>query len=190
LRPSAADEPPPTSATPEEATAKALAVIGPRPWNQRACDVLIRKYGGTAPGARVTKALRPLVAKAGEDAVLAAFARYVDETEAEFFSPERFATTFGRWAPRSPPSQSAPKDAAAAWLTAARTTPQQLAEEFSAWCRENEADPGVGSVRDRWRKVKGVPFECAPLIDAALKRAKVPEDRLAALRQQAEGSKA
>jgi hypothetical protein len=67
------------------------------------------RYGGTAPGARITKALRPLVARLGEAAVLAAFDRYTQETEAEYFSPERFATTYGHWAgtPRPPPPSAA-----------------------------------------------------------------------------------
>lgn len=66
-------------------------------WNQAACRIVTERYGGTAPGGRITKALRPLVGKHGEAAVLSAWARYLDETDAEYLSPERFATTFTHW---------------------------------------------------------------------------------------------
>lgn len=66
-------------------------------WNQAACGIVTARYGGTAPGGRITKALRPLVGRHGEETVLSAWSRYIDETEAEYLSPERFATTFSNW---------------------------------------------------------------------------------------------
>jgi hypothetical protein len=91
-------------------------------WNQRACDVVIQRYGGTAPGGRITKALRPLVGKHGDEAVLQAWTRYVDETPAEFLSPEKFATVFGRYvgdagAPANSGGRRIPEMGTAAALT-------------------------------------------------------------------------
>lgn len=66
-------------------------------WNQRAVAVVTERYGGTAPGGRITRALRPLVTKHGEEAVLSAWAHCVEDTPAEYLSPEKFATTYNRW---------------------------------------------------------------------------------------------
>lgn len=95
------------SKTEERTTATDLppsAAVTPasRPWNQRACELFIARYGGIAPGARITKALRLLVTKHGEEAVLLAWGRYLDETEAEYVSVERFASTYGHWSGATP----------------------------------------------------------------------------------------
>lgn len=67
------------------------------PWNQQACEDWIERFNGTAPGGRIGKALKPLVAKHSWEAVRPAWKRYLESSEPEFVSPEKFASTYGSW---------------------------------------------------------------------------------------------
>ena len=66
-------------------------------WSREACDLWISRFGGTAPGGQIGKAMKPLVDRHGWLAVRAAWQSYLGQTEAEYASPTRFASTFGRW---------------------------------------------------------------------------------------------
>lgn len=67
-------------------------------WNRQACEDWIARYGGTAPGARIVKALKPLVTKHGWVYVRAAWLYYLSQTQGKFGpGPEKFASTFGEW---------------------------------------------------------------------------------------------
>jgi hypothetical protein len=66
-------------------------------WSREACDDWISRFGGTAPGGQIGKAMKPLVDRHGWAAVRAAWQSYLGQTEAEYASPARFASTFGRW---------------------------------------------------------------------------------------------
>lgn len=66
-------------------------------WSREACDDWIARFGGTAPGGQIGKAMKPLVDRHGWAAVRAAWQSYLGQTEAEYASPTRFASTFGRW---------------------------------------------------------------------------------------------
>jgi len=66
-------------------------------WSREACDCWIARFGGTAPGGQIGKAMKPLVDRHGWLAVRAAWQSYLGQTEAEYASPTRFASTFGRW---------------------------------------------------------------------------------------------
>lgn len=76
----------------------ALAKPGPKAWSREACDDWIARYGGTAPGGVIGKSLEALVRKHGWERVRPAWQRYLGETEAEYVSAPRFASTFGHWA--------------------------------------------------------------------------------------------
>jgi hypothetical protein len=75
-------------------------------WSREACDDWISRFGGTAPGGRIGKALKPLVKAYGWREVRPAWACYLALGEAEFASPQRFAATYGRWS-GDRPEQSA-----------------------------------------------------------------------------------
>lgn len=113
--------------TTETDNGTALVSLAPTPpkeavpvrWNDLACGLFIRRYGGTAPGGRITKALRPLVTKHGEEVVLRAWESYLEETEAEYVSSERFSATFGRWEKgmgRKKTTTDRTRDALTSWL--------------------------------------------------------------------------
>ena len=70
-------------------------------------DVWKAKYGGDPAYGRLGKALKPLLAAHAPDVVLRHWTHYLDQTEAEFASPERFAQTFGRWSPDHVPELTA-----------------------------------------------------------------------------------
>jgi len=96
-------------ATAAEATAFAIRKLGPAPWSREACDDWIERFGGTAPGGVIGKALKPLVNRHGWSEVRPAWRSYLEQTEAEFASAPRFAATYGRWAGSSaPPARAAP----------------------------------------------------------------------------------
>jgi hypothetical protein len=69
-------------------------------------DAWKSRYGGEPAYKRLGKALKPLCATNTPDVVLRHWTYYLDQTEAEYASPERFAATFGRWSPDqvAPPS--------------------------------------------------------------------------------------
>lgn len=120
----------------------------PPSWNHSACEALIRRYGGTAPGARITKALRPLVEKYGSEVVLEAWGGYLDETPAEYASAERFASTYGRWAKKAKPTDEPPtpeSQEALDWLEArggilaVRVKADGSGLSRAAWCQREGA---------------------------------------------------
>jgi len=99
--------------TPPEqpSSASALAKVEPVEaevisWSRAACDDWIARFGGTAPGGQIGKALLPIVKRHGWEFVRKAWCRYLAQTEAQYASPQRFSATFGRWsglAPDPPP---------------------------------------------------------------------------------------
>jgi hypothetical protein len=66
-------------------------------WSIEACDDWISRYGGTAPGGRIGKAIEPLVKAHGWDSVRPVWQRYLTEKDAEFANPQEFAGKFGLW---------------------------------------------------------------------------------------------
>lgn len=72
-------------------------------WSKQACDDWIDRYGGTAPGGQIGKALKPLVEKHGWPAVRQAWRSYLEQSDGEFASASRFAATYGRWSGAAPP---------------------------------------------------------------------------------------
>lgn len=77
-------------------------------WSREACDEWIERFGGTAPGARIGRALKPLVHRHGWPGVRPAWRKYLGQTEAQYASAERFAATFGNWTGTAP--DPAPRD--------------------------------------------------------------------------------
>ena len=110
-------EPPPTEATPAEARSRALSVLGPPPWSREACDDWILRFGGTAPGGQIGKALKPLVVAHGWTEVRVAWRGYLAQVEAEFASASRFASTYGRWSGTVLSPQARPGKPTAAEVT-------------------------------------------------------------------------
>ncbi len=72
-------------------------------WSREACDAWIGRFGGTAPGGQIGKALKPLVDRHGWSEVATAWRSYLTQTDAEYASPSRFAATYGRWSGTAPP---------------------------------------------------------------------------------------
>ena len=68
------------------------------PWSHRACELWVERFGGTVNGGKIGKSLKPLIAKYGDQPVLAAWQRYLNGKEAEFASPADFATKYREWA--------------------------------------------------------------------------------------------
>jgi uncharacterized protein YdaU (DUF1376 family) len=96
-----------------------VPVVKPRKesWSRDACDVWIERFGGTAPGGQVGKALKPLVDQHGWEEVRDSWRSYLAQTEAEYASPSRFASTYGNWVsatgpapPGAPPRGKPTKD--------------------------------------------------------------------------------
>lgn len=88
---------PPTPPPKEgEANASPLTPAAPS-WSDEACRIWVERFGGTANGGRIGKALKPLVVKYGKDEVLAVWRKYLDEKDAEFATPQDFAAKFGEW---------------------------------------------------------------------------------------------
>jgi hypothetical protein len=71
-------------------------------WSHEACEVWREVAGGTPPGGRIGKALKPLVAEHGKRQVLAVWERYLaehrDEGRLEFANPQDFAAKYGYYA--------------------------------------------------------------------------------------------
>ena len=72
-------------------------------WSRQACDSWIERFGGTAPGGQIGKALKPLVDQHGWEIVRQAWCSYLRQVEPEYASASRFASTFGRWTGTAPP---------------------------------------------------------------------------------------
>lgn len=73
------------------------AAVPAKTWSVEACDDWIGRFGGVAPGGTIGKNLKPLVDKHGWPTVRAAWKSYLEQAEAQYASPSRFAATFGRW---------------------------------------------------------------------------------------------
>lgn len=84
-----------------------VASAPPASWSKQACDDWIDRYGGTAPGGQIGKALKPLVAKHGWAEVRQAWRSYLEQTDGDYASPSRFASTYGRWSGSAPPGAKA-----------------------------------------------------------------------------------
>jgi hypothetical protein len=72
---------------------------GEASWSSRAAGLWMARFGGTAPGARIGKALKPLVTKHGVDEVLKWWDKYLagKQRADSFKTPEDFASRFGMW---------------------------------------------------------------------------------------------
>ena len=66
-------------------------------WPKDACDDWIERFGGTAPGGRIGKALKPLIAKYGWELIRPVWQKYLREEKPEFANPQDFASKLGRW---------------------------------------------------------------------------------------------
>ncbi len=65
-------------------------------WAHHACELWEQAMGGTPPGGRIGKALKPLVAKHGEAEVLARWEAYLgSDDDPRFKSPQDFASKYG-----------------------------------------------------------------------------------------------
>lgn len=101
----------------QPSSASALAKVTPVEvevisWSRAACDDWIARFGGTAPGGQIGKALIPIVKRHGWEFVRKAWCRYLAQAEAQYASPARFSATFGRWSGLAP--DPAPLDDATA----------------------------------------------------------------------------
>lgn len=67
-------------------------------WVAPFCSKWAEAFGGIAPGSRIGKALKPLKAKYDDGAILLAWVRYLEEVDAQFASPEQFASKYGMYA--------------------------------------------------------------------------------------------
>lgn len=99
--------------TEQPSSASALAEVEPVEaevvsWSRAACDDWIARFGGTAPGGQIGRALLPIVKRHGWEFVRKAWCRYLAQSEAQYVSPARFSATFGRWSGLAP--DPAPKD--------------------------------------------------------------------------------
>jgi uncharacterized protein YdaU (DUF1376 family) len=78
-------------------------------WVNEACDDWNERFGdGTAPGGRIGKGLKLIVDRYGWDTIRPAWRRYLARKDAEFQSPQDFASKLGLWLDRQ--AQAAPKD--------------------------------------------------------------------------------
>ena len=68
-------------------------------------DAWRARYGGELAWSRAGSAFSPLREEHGAERVLRAWVRYVAATEAQFASPQRFASTFGQWDGTAPPAE-------------------------------------------------------------------------------------
>jgi hypothetical protein len=82
----------------DTAASEAKAEPKPPSWTREACDLWITRFGGTAPGGKIGKALKPLVEKHGWPAIKPGWLAYLEGVEALYASPARFAETYGTWA--------------------------------------------------------------------------------------------
>lgn len=114
--PAPAPSPAPYIPTDQPSSASALAKVPVEveviSWSREACDDWIARFGGTAPGGQIGKALIPIVKRHGWEFVRKAWCRYLAQAEAQYASPARFSATFGRWSGLAP--DPAPLDDATA----------------------------------------------------------------------------
>lgn len=98
----------------KEKTSASPSARGPRRepsgWAQNAVQAWTDRFGGVAPGGRIGKALKPLVAKYEEGPVLKAWARYLAEKDAEFATPQDFAGKYLEWTKPVPMADPVPED--------------------------------------------------------------------------------
>lgn len=122
-------------------------------WSNEACDDWIARFGpGTAPGGKIGRQLKKLVAKHGWERVRPAWQNYLSRTEARYVNPLRFSETFGDWEPPSrAPSESDQLGAEIhSWLkgkggrdaVAAAIVSSGLSIE--AWLEREHGPPGAG----------------------------------------------
>ncbi len=93
-------------------------------WSREACNLWVERFNGTANGGQIGKALKPLVVRYDWPTVREAWRSYLAQTEAEYASPQRFASTFGSWAGTAPPARG----------KATRT--DQMLADVAAWAEE------------------------------------------------------
>jgi len=98
-----ADAPHMRSETETESRSKAKTKAGAPPaeptasWSSEACDDWQARFGGTAPGGKIGRELKPLVTKHGWEVVRPVWRRYLAEKDAEFATPADFAQKFDVW---------------------------------------------------------------------------------------------
>jgi hypothetical protein len=103
-------------------------------WSREACDLWVERFGGTCPGGRIGKALKPLVERHGWDSVRLAWRYYLSQVEARYVSPVRFSDTYGDWSNRCPRDRgSVDTEAVARREAAYRATPRGPGEALEDW---------------------------------------------------------
>lgn len=121
-------------------------------WVVPYCDAWIDRFGGTAHGGRIGKALKPLHEKHGQEAVMAAWKRYLDSEEPEFAAPESFAAKYGIWSNGVPPKLNPDADVQDVKLLikAAGT------RVFNAFTREDGFKAMANDYPAAWRRLEPV----------------------------------
>lgn len=71
-------------------------------WSSEACDDWKARFEGTAPGGRIGKALKPLVEQHGWDKIRPIWQKYLAKKDAEFASPQDFASKLSLWIGENP----------------------------------------------------------------------------------------
>jgi len=94
--PSPSPSPSKTQRPRKRSSGTAVAALGHN-WSKDACDDWIERFGGTAPGGRIGKALKPLIAKYGWELIRPVWQKYLREEKPEFANPQDFASKLGRW---------------------------------------------------------------------------------------------
>ena len=79
-------------------------------WSSEACDDWQARFGGTAPGGKIGRELKPLVTKHGWEVVRPVWQRYLAEKDAEFATPADFAQKFDVWRSGGPRASPAKQD--------------------------------------------------------------------------------
>jgi hypothetical protein len=90
----------------EQGMESIAADAAPKSWSARACDIWSDRFGGTAPGGRIGRALKPLIDKQGEEEVLARWKIYVTNKDPEYASPADFASKYATWSNAPPKSKA------------------------------------------------------------------------------------
>lgn len=70
----------------------------PKSWSAEACDDWTARTAGTAPGGMIGKWLKPIVDACTWAEVRPAWQLYLAENDVQYLSPQRFSTTYGKWA--------------------------------------------------------------------------------------------